>query len=356
MKDWDEAGRAGVDILAIADAASSKPKQNGKASSGWREHAYTASDLLGMEFPEINYIVPGIIPEGLSILAGRPKVGKSWMALEVSLGVTTGTHVLGKIDPLEGDVLYCGLEDNPRRMQRRLHKLTWPPTGKWPERLTMAHRWQRLDDGGVDDIADWVASVSQPRLAVLDTLAGVRPERSRQDTTYDGDYKALVDAHRLANEKGFSILVLHHARKQEADDPLDGISGTFGIVGCADTGLVLARGPQGATLYARGRDIEEVEHAISFSKDTCRWTILGEAAEVQMSETRKKIRGVLQKAKEPIGPNDIADAADLSRDVVRKRLGDMVEKGEAVLVSRGRYASPSYTPITTVTSSLSSSK
>jgi Winged helix-turn-helix DNA-binding len=133
------------------------------------------------------------------------------------------------------------------------------------------------------------------------------------------------------------------------------ISGTFGIVGCADTGLVLARAPQGATLYARSRDIEEVEHAISFSKDTCRWTILGEAAEVQMSETRKKILGVLQKAKEPTGPNDIADAADLSRDVVRKRLGDMVEKGEVTLVARGRYAAPSYVPITTVTSSPSSS-
>ena len=61
----------------------------------------------------------------------------------------------------------------------------------------------------------------------------------------------------------------------------------MGQVGCADTGIVLARGPQGATLYARGRDIEEVEHAVLFSGDTCRWTILGEAAEVRRSETRK---------------------------------------------------------------------
>jgi hypothetical protein len=208
----------------------------------------------------------------------------------------------------------------------------------------VAHRWRKLDDGGIDDIADWAASVSQPRLVVLDTLAGVRPERNKQDTTYDGDYKALVEAHHIANEKGFGVLVLTHTRKQEAEDPLDAISGTLGQVGCADTGLVLARGPQGATLYARGRDIEEVEHAVSFSGDTCRWTILGEAHEVQLSETRKKILEVLLKAKDPMGPKDIAVATGLSQDVVRKRLAVMVEKGEVAQMARGRYAHPSSLP------------
>jgi hypothetical protein len=222
--------------------------------------------------------------------------------------------------------------------------LTWPPTGKWPERLTMTHQWRRLDAGGIDDIADWAASATEPRLAVLDTLAGVRPERSKQETTYDGDYRALIEAHRLANEKGFGILVLHHARKQEADDPLDAISGTFGIAGCADTGLVLARGPQGTTLYARGRDIEEIELAVSFSSDTCRWSVLGEAAAILRSETRNKILAALLRANEPMGPKEIALAAGLSSDVVRKRLADMVEKGEVAQKARGQYSHPSLPP------------
>src|SRR5262249_32864124 len=150
--------------------------------------------------------------------------------------------------------------------------LMWPPIERWPDSLTMATRWRRLDDGGIDDIADWASSVEKPRLVVLDTLAGVRPDRMQRDTNYDGDYRALQDAHRLANERGFAIMVLHHVRKMEAEDPLDTVSGTLGLVGCADTILVLARTGQGATLYVRGRDVEEKEHAVSFSKDNCKWT------------------------------------------------------------------------------------
>jgi AAA domain len=107
-----------------------------KAIGAWRDHAYSASALRKMEFPPIKYIVPGIIPEGLSLLAGRPKVGKSWLALETCHGITTGTKVLGKIDPLQGDVLYAALEDNQRRMKRRMYKLAWSP-GAWSERFTM---------------------------------------------------------------------------------------------------------------------------------------------------------------------------------------------------------------------------
>jgi predicted ATP-dependent serine protease len=219
-------GAGGNARLADDNAKQWKPSEQ-----GWREHVLTAAALLDMEFPPINEIVPGFVPEGVCILAGRPKVGKSWLALDVCLGVACGEKVLGSIMPVTGDVLYCALEDTHQRLQRRINKLLWPPRGGWSERLTLATRWRRLDEGGADDIAEWVASVSQPRLVVLDTLAGVRPERQRKDTIYEGDYKALIEVHRLANERGFAVLVLHHTRKMEADDPLDTISGTLGTIG-----------------------------------------------------------------------------------------------------------------------------
>ena len=92
---------------------------------------------------------------------------------------------------------------------------------KWPASLTLVTKWRRLDDGGVEDIADWASSVSNPRLAVLDTLAGVRPERQARDTTYDGDYRALIELHRLSNEHHFSAMALHHTCKMEAEDTFD---------------------------------------------------------------------------------------------------------------------------------------
>jgi len=346
MKDMNDAYRAGVNIRELADNAepwtssSTAAKNGSSAAGGWRSHVTSAADLLLMEFPPISFVVPGFVPEGLCILAGRPKIGKSWLALDICLGVACGDDVLGGLVPVTGDVLCCAMEDTNRRLQRRLTKLTWPPKGKWPEALTLATSWRRLDDGGVDDIADWSASVSQPRLVVLDTLAGVRPERQQRDTTYDGDYKALIEVHKLANERGFAAVALHHTRKMEAEDPLDTVSGTLGLVGCADTVLVLTKTPQGASLYVRGRDIEEAEHAVSFNKDTCRWSILGEAAEVRRSDTRNKILSTLADADELMSPDEIARAIGIKRNAIDQQLLKMVKGAEVVAVSRGRYAHP----------------
>lgn len=314
-----------------------------RPSSDWREHTVSAARLRVMEFPPVSYVVPGVIPEGLCILAGRPKIGKSWLALEVCLGVAGDHDVLGGFRPVLGDVLYAALEDNPRRLQRRISKLL--DGREWPARLTLATQWRRLDDGGVDDIADWANTVTAPALVVLDTLAGVKPERQSRDTNYDGDYKALIEVHRLANERAIGVMALHHTRKMEAEDPLDTISGTLGLVGCADTALVLSRTPLGTSLYIRGRDVEEAEHAITFNKDTCRWAILGEAAEVRKSDTRKAIIDVLAGSSERyMGPTEIAQATGIKVNAVYQRLPAMLRDGDVVQVAKGRYAHPQHVP------------
>jgi hypothetical protein len=103
---------------------------------------------------------------------------------------------------------------------------------------------------------------------------------------------------------------------------------------------VLSRGPQGSTLYVRGRDIEEAEHAVAFNGDTCRWTILGEATEVKRSETRKKIMAYLLNAKDPMGPKDIAAATGLTLAAGKLALPHMLEAGEVVQLGRGQYVHP----------------
>jgi hypothetical protein len=308
---------------------------------GWRAHVITAAELQRKMFPPISYVVPGLIPEGLSILAGRPKVGKSWMALDVAIAVAAGRICLGERRPIEGDVLYCALEDNQRRLQRRIDKILGYLGIGWPERLTLTTSWRRLDKGGVEDVAAWAGSVADPRLVILDTLAGVRPIRTRDG--YTEDYESLAELHRLSNERGRGLgaLVLHHTRKMDAEDPLDTISGTLGLAGCADTALVIARSPNGTTLYVRGRDIEESEHAVNFDKHSCRWTILGSAAEVHRSNERGKILAVLVEARELLGPQQIAERTRMKSDNVRFLLGKMVDAGEVNKTGRGRYHHPS---------------
>jgi RecA-family ATPase len=312
--------------------------QTGHVPGAWRSRAFTAGALRTMKFKVIDYVVPGIIPEGLTILAGKPKIGKSWLALDLALAVSGDRFVLGEIKPAQGAVLYCALEDNQRRLWKRTRKIMDTAHNTWPEGLTLTTQWRRLDEGGIEDIKDWAMSVSNPRLVILDTLAGIRPERSNRDTLYDGDYKALRELHDWANEVGIAVLVLHHTRKMEADDPIDTISGSLGLAGCADTSAILSRSTKGTTLYIRGRDVEEQEHAVLFNAENCRWTILGDAAVVQQSYTRAQILTALEDATDLMTPADISHAAQLSRKIVDQRLHHMVKNGDVIKVCRGFYA------------------
>jgi hypothetical protein len=246
-----------------------------------------------------------------------------------------GRFCLGDRKPAQGDVLYAAMEDNPRRMQRRIDKLLSPVSSSWPELLTLVNSWRRLDKGGVDDVRQWIGQADNPRLVILDTLAGVKPIKTQQG--YTEDYESLAALHRLANEKGVSIIVLHHTRKMEAEDAVDTISGTLGLAGCADTAMVLNRTSQGTTLYVRGRDIEEAEHAVSFDKHTCKWTILGTASEVHRSNERGKILQVLGEATEPMGPSDIASTAGMPANNAKQLLFKMAKDGEVEKAGRGQY-------------------
>jgi hypothetical protein len=330
-----------------------KERTNGKANGhdtgnktagntnrfNWRDHVFTAAELQRKIFPPVSYCVPDLIPEGLTIIAGKPKIGKSWMALDICIAIAAGRFCLGERKPMQGDVLYAAMEDNPRRLQRRVDRLLSPVSAQWPDRLTLANSWRRLDKGGVDDIRQWIESAGSPRLVVLDTLASVKPIRTQQG--YTEDYESLAALHRLANDKGGSIILLHHTRKMEAEDPVDTVSGTLGLAGCADSVLVLARSSQGTTLYVRGRDIEEAEHAVSFDKVGCRWTILGNATEVHRSNERNSILAVLNEATDPMGPSDIAAAADMPVNNAKQLLHKMVTAGEVGKVGRGQYVHPS---------------
>jgi hypothetical protein len=346
VSDWLELGNIAETLDALADEA---PEWSPPApKDSWRAHVFTAASLRTKQFAPTSYVVPGIFPEGLTILAGRPKIGKSWMALDVALAKATGRFVLGNIHLDESDVLYAALEDNQRRLRNRIFKIL--AGDSWPIRLTLTTKWRRLDAGGVADAKDWAASVKNPRLIIFDTLAGVRPDRNNRDTLYDGDYRALTELQSWLSEAGIGGIVLHHTRKMEADDPIDSVSGSLGLTGCSDTVSVLARTPNGTTLYVRGRDVEEQDLAITFSKATCRWTVLGEAGQVQRHQTRQAILHAVTELDgklDGISPEDILNkalesnpASNISRGNLDMTLSRMVTDGEIAKISKGKYMLP----------------
>jgi hypothetical protein len=300
----------------------------------------SAAELMSMTFQPIKYVVPGIIVEGLTLLAGKPKLGKSWLLLHVAIAVARGGFTLGDIHCIEGDVLYCALEDNPRRLKSRMIKLmgaAQPP----PERLWFRCEIPRLTEGGLDAIKDWIASVGHPRLIIIDTLAMVRaPTKQKEQTQYDADYAAVLELRTLANEHGLAVVVVHHLRKMDADDAFDTISGTLGLSGAPDTILVLKYDSGGSgtiVLHGRGRDLAEIEKALTFNRDSCVWTIAGELPDVKSSRERKAVLAAMQEIDAPASAKEIASYTRMKTVNVRKLMQRLVSDGAVKRLQRGQY-------------------
>jgi hypothetical protein len=283
-----------------------------------------AADLQAKIFDPMRWIVPDILPEGLSMLAGKPKIGKSWAALDISIAVASGGSCLGKVVE-EGDVLLLALEDTDRRLQRRITTLLGVYRQDWPKRLTYATAWLGLEGGGIDLIRRWVGTVPKARLIIVDVLERVRQRgKNSQTSQYSADYEALVSLHRVAAEFQLSVLVLHHQRKMGADDLMDTVSGTLG------------RDDGGHFLYGRGRDLEEFTIAVKLD-DHCRWQNLGTKAEGQASEAREQVVEAMRKHNRPMRLDEIAKAVDRPKESIKMLISRLHRAGEIRRVADGVY-------------------
>jgi hypothetical protein len=300
----------------------------------------TATALQFMTFEGLKYIVADLIVEGCVLLTGKPKAGKSWFVLDVGLAVASGRSCLGDKKCEQGDVLYLALEDGDRRLQRRITKLLPTFGGKWPERFQYVTKWPRANEGGIEAIDEWCETHPGARLVMIDVLAKFRAPSSGKGI-YQQDYALVSRLQELAVRRSITILIVHHTRKGASDDPVEEISGTLGLGGGVDAFLVLKRTGSGATLTGRGRDIEDVDLAVQFNRETCQWTILGAAAEVRLSNERGRVLNVLEEADDGLSVTEIMSIAHLkSRGAADVLLSNMAKQGQIERVKRGVYGLP----------------
>lgn len=297
------------------------------------------NDLMAKEFEPIRWIVPGYVPEGFSVLAGRQKLGKTWLAIDIALAVASGGMAMGAIEVEGGDVLYLDLENGERRVQRRVDAI-YPDPRSRPDlsRLEWVTDAPALDKGLIDALEDWRLSVLNPRLVVLDVLQRIKPVGSAARNSYENDYSAWAPLQQWAMRHGIAVVGLHHTKKGGADDPLEALSGSNGLSACADTTLVLDRDGNGITLYVRGRDVDEKESALDFADGI--WTMKGDAAKIRMTTERQAILDALLDADEPMSPGELATASRMSRNNVDQLLYKMAKANEVQKVGRGRYQHP----------------
>ena len=343
LKDWNQAYIAGLNARELAYRAWANGNKDIPAhptTANSAQIGISAADLQRMTFPPVKYVVPGYIAEGLTLLAGKPKRGKSWLCLHIAMAVAQGRYTLGDVKCDEGEVLYCALEDNKRRLQRRMTKLMG--LQDWPERLRFECTMPRLKDGGIEFVRRWIKQAKNPRLIIIDTLAKVRDPRGREQSGYEADYGAVSELKALADEYGLAIILVHHQRKLEAEDPLNSVSGTTGLTGAVDTVIVLIHDGQGVRLYGRGRDIDEIDKAVEFSLGSCVWKVLGDAQSIRRSDERDELLEVLHKAAKSMTPQQLASATGKPPVNIRKLLSKMVDAGEVIKTRRGLYLHPDH--------------
>jgi hypothetical protein len=336
-RDWRGFKAAFQQALDRAEPLGATKAQPGPSSSEYIPAPFTLPELLARQLPPIQWTIPDILPEGLTILAGKPKLGKSWLALGMALSVAAGGVALGSYPVTQGEVLYLALEDNERRLQSRAKQLL-ASMSTVPDTIAFELRWPRLDQGGLTYLETYLQTHPQVRLVVVDTWARVSPKsKNRQRSQYEDDYEALTPLKYLADAYRVSILAIHHLRKMRGDDVLDEITGSIGLTGAVDGALILKRerGQHEATLFVTGRDIEqEQQFALKFDPFTAMWTQVGNVEEIKRTKERQEILDLLtEQLPEGMTARQIAGALDKNYHTMRSLLRKLVATGEIIHVN-----------------------
>ena len=290
--------------------------------------AWTVAELLAAEFPPPRCLVPGLLPEGLVFLAGRPKLGKSWLGLQFATAVGTGGKVLGR-DAERGKVLYLALEDNEARIQDRLRK----QRAAADSNVVFRFIWASLAKEGTSDL---ILEIDQQgfSLVVIDTLSRAL---GRADQMDQADMNVTLGAlQRIALDRHVTILLIDHHRKSSgfSEDVIDDLMGATSKAGVADAamGLYRKRGEKDASLKVTGRDIEELELAVNFDHELSCWQFKGTASEVKADSVQENIVLITLELGGSATATKISRA--LGRDLANtiRELNELVARG---IMSRG---------------------
>lgn len=235
-------------------------------------HTITAAELLDTTYQPLEELIEGMLSPGVYILAGASKIGKSWLVLQIAHHISTGTPLWGR-KTIKSDVLYLALEDTERRIQRRLLQICQGETGN----ISFATEAEILGNGFERQVMNFLQEHTEAKLVIVDTLIKVRQANSTNNA-YADDYATMTAFKRLADRYGVAILVVHHTRKKEAKDIMDMISGTTGLMGCADGAMVLerpARRLPDAAISMTGRDHQDARIQLRQNAQTMCWDFVG---------------------------------------------------------------------------------
>ena len=290
----------------------------------------TAAELMRLEFSPPQWLVEGLLPEGLTVLSGAPKIGKSWLSLQIALSITTASPLFGRAPASEKSVLLLALEDNERRLQERISKCGLTPS----ETFCLTTKWE----DGLPGLKQFLLDNRNIKLCIIDTLAVFLPSQdARGRNKYDADVARMRELHNLGRDTGTSLLMIHHDKQGEDSDWASKMNGSSGVIGTADTLIRLSvqkRGSKQAKLQVTGRDVEDLELNLKLDETTMSWQIDKGQDDRQLTALQNDVLQLVPLTPASIRSREIANK--LAKE--QSQISDILKK----LTNRGYVFSPSY--------------
>lgn len=307
--------------------------------------ALSLRDLLAAKYAPLEWVIPGILPEGLTLFFAAAKLGKSMVALALMLRMVR--HVIGS-GTVAGDVLYLSMDDrSKRRLQDRVRSLLGG--AELRDGGGNAHfvfRAETLSTGLLTQLDWWLRGHPLTKLIVVDVYAAIKARANGEDV-FAGDYKALEELRDFAEQRHISILLLHHTNKRSRASDEDwtlGVNGSMGLLAACDTLWKLERGPAelpGLTLRAKGRDVEEATLYVDLDELDSEWRELAaeESGGDSPSVSESRVLQILETLEtlETLSPKRIAERADMNPRTARTCLRRLVAKGLVAQTMYGAY-------------------
>lgn len=297
-------------------------------------------EILTGDYLPPHFVFEGLLHNGVTLACGRPKVGKSWLALQLALDTAIGRRGLGKFPCAKPEgVLYIALEESAARTSNRMKKFIARDSSNaaMTGNLEFIYELDPLLNGGIVQL-DAVLSTRHFGLVVIDTyLAALRQQRAKNADAIQEDYKGIKALQEVAQRYQTAILLIHHTRKMSAEYALDRVAGTTGLTAAADAIWVLDRGPRSTMLTIQGRDMADSDFAVFFDQnnDTFGWSVTSTGDDMRRSSEREDILELLSESSKPMTPVEIAKELKRGRGGVRSLLLKMRKDGAVAKTDKG---------------------
>jgi hypothetical protein len=296
-------------------------------------------EIYNAQYEPLRPVVANLLFNGITLCAGRPKVGKSWLVLSIAITVALGRAFWGRLVVTKpGKVLYCALEEPPSRTSNRLKKLL-PSADPLLANVKFVYRLAPLMNGGAAEL-DAHLEKSPSDLVVVDTLSAIVRAGGRRDV-FRSDYAEIAALGRIAQKHKTSILVVTHLRKTAAESIVDAVAGTSGLTAACDAIWGLRRQNDGSFLLEiTGREMEDKTYGLRFDTEpaTFGWNLIGEGSDMKMSAERKDILDLLREDG-ALEPKAVANLLGKNPNTTRVLLRKMAAAGDIIKAGK-KYQAP----------------